>query len=326
MTILVTGGCGYIGSVCVQRLLDKKYQVVILDNLNTGHRESIDNKIPFYQGSILDSKILEKILSENKIDVVMHFAAITTIEESVTNPSIYFNTNVSGGIMLLDTMRKYGCKNIVFSSTAAVFGNPVSIPVDENHPTQPINSYGSSKLMFEQILFWYHQAYGLNYRIFRYFNAAGATDISGDNHQPENHLIPNILKVALGQKREVSIYGNDYDTLDGTCIRDFIHVVDLVDAHILSLKNWEQNPTAVYNLGNQRGYSVLEVIETTRKVTGHPIPAKVAPRRPGDPPVLIASNSLVKQKLGWEPRFSSLEDIVKSQWQWQMLYFKKPKQ
>lgn len=324
-TILVTGGCGYIGSICVQRLIEKKYKVVIIDNLNTGYRNFIDPSVTFYKGSILNKRLLNKIFSENNIDVVMHFAAITTLEQSLIHPSIYFYTNVTGGLTLLDVMRKFECKKIVFSSTAAIFGNPKYIPIDENHPTQPINSYGSSKLMFEQILFWYQKAYGIEYRIFRYFNAAGATDISGDNHQPENHLIPNILKVALGLKKEVAIYGNDYDTPDGTCIRDFIHVMDLIDAHILSLDNWENNPAAIYNLGNQKGYSVLEVIETARKVSRNSIPARISKRRPGDPPILIASNSLAKKELGWKPKFLSLEAMITSQWKWQMLCSKKNK-
>ncbi|MBI2596898.1 UDP-glucose 4-epimerase GalE [Candidatus Daviesbacteria bacterium] len=322
MAILVTGGCGYIGSVCVQRLIQRNYDIIVLDNLNTGHKETIDPKIPYYEGTILDKELLNRIFSENKIDVVMHFAAITTIEESATNPSIYFNTNVTGGICLLDIMRKYECNKIIFSSTAAVFGNPKYTPIDENHPTNPVNSYGSSKLMFEQILFWYQQAYGLNYRIFRYFNAAGATEISGDNHHPENHLIPNILKVVLGIKKEISIYGSDYDTPDGTCIRDYIHVVDLIEAHILSLENWKANPATTYNLGNEKGYSVLEVVETAKRITGHPIPSKISDRRPGDPPVLIASNFKAKKELRWRPKFLSLENIITSQWKWQKRNYK----
>lgn len=317
MKILVTGGCGYVGSVCVQKLLENKHQVVVIDNLNTGHRESINSNVPFYKGSILNKKLLSKIFNENKIDAVIHFAAITTIEESATNPAIYFNTNVAGGITLLDAMRKFGCNKIVFSSTAAVFGNPIYTPIDENHPTNPITSYGASKLMFEQILFWYQKAYGIKYRIFRYFNACGATEKSGDNHYPENHLIPKVLKVALGLRKEILIYGNDYNTPDGTCVRDYIHVTDLIGAHIRSLENWKENPTGVYNLGNQKGYSVLEIVEAARKVTGHPIPMRFSKRRPGDPPVLIASGSLAKKELKWQPKFSSLEDIIKSQWRWQ---------
>lgn len=322
MAILVTGGCGYIGSVCVQKLLDKKYKVIVLDNLSTGHQQINNSEVSFYKGSILNKILLNKIFSDNKIDIVMHFAAITTIEESATNPSVYFNTNVTGGITLLDAMRRFGCSKIVFSSTAAVFGNPISIPIDENHPTNPINSYGESKLMFERILYWYHQAYQLKYRIFRYFNAAGAINISGDNHNPENHLIPNILKVALGINKKINVYGNDYNTPDGTCIRDYIHVSDLIDAHILSLKNWNKTPFDTYNLGNQRGYSVLEVIESARKVTGCPIPAQVSNRRPGDPPVLIATSSKAKKTLGWRLELSSLDNIIESQWQWQKLYSK----
>lgn len=317
MAILVTGGAGYVGSVCVQRLLEKEYQVVVIDNLNTGHRENISPNVPFYKGSISSKKLLDRIFNENQIDSVIHFAAITTIEQSTTQPAIYFNTNVVGGIYLLDTMTKFKCNKIIFSSTAAVFGNPISIPIDENHPTNPINSYGVSKLMFEQILFWYHQAYNLHYRSFRYFNAAGATNTSGDNHPNENHLIPNILKVVLGLKKEILIYGNDYNTPDGTCVRDYIHVVDIADAHVLALENWEKYPSGIYNLGNQKGYSVLEVIDLARKITGHPIPSRISNRRPGDPPILIASNNLAKRELKWKPKLSSLENIIKSQWEWQ---------
>ncbi len=317
MTILVTGGCGYIGSVCVQKLVERGHQLVVLDNLNTGSKEVIDSKVLFYKGSVLDKKMLEMIFIEHKIDVVIHFAAITTIEGSTTNPSIYFNTNVAGGIFLLDVMRKYGCNKIIYSSTAAVYGNPISLPIDEKHPTKPLNSYGLSKLMFEQILYWYHQAYGLKYRIFRYFNASGATDKSGDNHNPENHLIPNVLAVALGAKKEAIIYGNDYDTPDGTCIRDFIHVLDLAAAHIISLNNWEEKTNAIYNLGNQIGYSVLEVVETARRITKHPILSRFSKRRTGDPPVLIASSSLAKKELKWKPVYLSLEEIIVSQWNWQ---------
>lgn len=317
MTILVTGGCGYVGSVCVQRLLEKKYQVIVIDNLNTGHRENISPNIPFYKGSLLNKNLLNRIFNENQIDSVIHFAAITTIEQSTTQPAIYFNTNVVGGIYLLDTMRKFKCNKIIFSSTAAVFGNPISIPIDESHPTNPINSYGASKLMFEQILFWYHQAYNLHYRSFRYFNAAGATDTSGDNHPNENHLIPNTLKVVLGLKKEIIIYGNDYGTPDGTCIRDYIHVVDIADAHILALENWEEYPYGIYNLGNQKGYSVLEVIDLARRITGHPIPSRISDRRPGDPPILIASNNLAKRELKWKPKLLSLGGMIKSQWEWQ---------
>lgn len=317
MTVLVTGGCGYVGSVCVQRLLEKKYQVVVIDNLNTGHRENISPSVPFYKGSLLNKKLLDRIFNKNQIDSVIHFAAITTIEQSTTQPAIYFNTNVVGGINLLDTMRKFKCNKIIFSSTAAVFGNPISIPIDENHPTNPINSYGSSKLMFEQILFWYHRAYNLHYRSFRYFNAAGATDTSGDNHPNENHLIPNALKVVLGLKKEIIIYGNDYDTPDGTCVRDYIHVIDIADAHILALENWAEYPYGIYNLGNQKGYSVLEVIDLARRITGHPIPSRISNRRPGDPPILIASNDLAKRELKWKPKLSSLENMIRSQWEWQ---------
>lgn len=315
--ILVTGGCGYIGSVCVQRLTERGYQVVIIDNFNTGNRQSVDQRIPFYQGNIKDRKLLEEIFTKHSIDAVMHFAAITTIEQSTIDPAIYFDTNLVGGLSLLEVMKKYKCNKIIFSSTAAVFGNPISIPIHENHPTNPINSYGLSKLMFEQILFWYHKSYDLRYRIFRYFNAAGATQISGDRHPNENHLIPKILNVGLGLEKEVTIYGKDYQTPDGTCIRDFIHVIDLVDAHILALENWEENPTDIFNLGNQRGYSVLEVVETARKVTGQPLPIKFSDRRPGDPPILIAANSHARQALKWIPHSSSLEEMVKSQWDWQ---------
>lgn len=316
MGILVTGGAGYIGSVCVTRLLKKKYNVVVIDNLQTGQAKALDPNALFYKGSILNKILLNRIFRENEIDAVIHFAAETTVAESASNPYRYFNTNLIGGITLLEAMRKAKCRKIIFSSTAAVYGNPLTTPISENHQTNPISAYGSSKLMFEQILFWYSRAYNLEYKIFRYFNAAGATKTLGENHNPETHLLPLVLQVALGKKREISIFGNDYDTSDGTCIRDYIHVADIADAHILSLENSGKS-SCIYNLGNQKGYSVSEVIAVARKITGHPIPSKISKRRPGDPAVLIASSSLAKKELVWKPKFSSLGSIIRSQWIWQ---------
>lgn len=322
MIILVTGGAGYIGSVCINRLIELDYKVVVIDNLSSGYIENIPKNVIFYKGSINNQALLKKIFNQHKIEVVIHFAAEATIGLSQANPQKYFHTNLIAGLTLLKIMNLFGCRKIIFSSTAAIFGNPKYLPVNENHPTQPINAYGVSKLMFEKILPWYHDAYGLSYKIFRYFNAAGATKYSGEHHNPETHLIPRVLEVTLGIIPEITICGNDYDTPDGTCIRDYIHVSDIVEAHILALNHW-QGTSHKYNLGNQQGFSVWQVIKTAKKVTGCSIPVKIAPRRPGDPIKLVANSSLAKQELGWIPKHSKLEEIIRSDWQWRKKNFKK---
>lgn len=316
MDILVTGGAGYIGSICVEELLRQGHQVVVVDNLQEGHQEAVLPGAIFHEGDYGDKDLLNNIFSNYRIDAVIHFAAETTIEYSMTDPGRYFENNVVNGIMLLDVMRNFGCKRMVFSSTAATFGEPKYTPIDEQHPQNPINAYGESKLMFEKVLDWYHKAYGLQFNVFRYFNAAGATERLGEDHRHESHLIPMIIKVALGQKEKLQIFGNDYPTEDGTCIRDYIHVVDLARAHILALENLEHHPNGKYNLGNGKGFSNLEILKMVEKVTGKTVPFELAPRRTGDPAILVASSELAKVELGWEPQYSEIEDIVSSAWKW----------
>jgi len=326
MPILVTGGAGYIGSITTELLLQQGYEVVVVDNLQEGHREAVPSQALFYQGDFGDPGLLERIFSRHRIDVVLHFAAETTIEFSMTDPGKYFLNNVVRGITLLDVMRRFGCDRFVFSSTAATFGEPKYIPIDENHPQQPINAYGESKLMFERVLDWYHRAYGLKFNSFRYFNAAGASKRLGEDHRHESHLIPLVLKKALIEMGKINgsatlrVFGNDYPTRDGTCVRDYIHVVDLAQAHILALENLDQHPNGKYNLGNGQGFTVLEVIETARRVTGVDIPYEFAPRRPGDPATLVASSELAKRELGWEPQYPELETIIRTAWEWHLAH------
>ena len=320
MKILVTGGAGYIGSIVVEELLNQKHSVVVIDNLQEGHREAVLPGATFFEGDFGDAALLRDIFSRHRIDAVLHFAAETTIEFSMTDPSRYFRNNVTKGITLLDVMLKYNCNRFIFSSTAATFGEPKYTPIDERHPQEPINAYGESKLMFEKVLDWYHRAYGVKFNAFRYFNAAGASERLGEAHRHETHLIPVIIQVALGQKEKLQIFGKDYPTRDGTCIRDYIHVVDLAEAHILALENLEARPAAKYNLGNGEGFSNLEVLRMVEKVSGKKINWDFAARRPGDPAVLIASSELAQKELGWEPKFADLESIVTSAWEWHKKY------
>jgi len=320
MKILVTGGAGYIGSIVVEELLNQKHSVVVIDNLQEGHREAVLPGATFFEGDFGDAALLRDIFSRHRIDAVLHFAAETTIEFSMTDPSKYFRNNVTKGITLLDVMLKYNCNRFIFSSTAATFGEPKYTPIDETHPQEPINAYGESKLMFEKVLDWYHRAYGVKFNAFRYFNAAGASERLGEAHRHETHLIPLIIQVALGQKEKLQIFGKDYPTRDGTCIRDYIHVVDLAEAHILALENLETRPAAKYNLGNGEGFSNLEVLRMVEKVSGKKINWDFAARRPGDPAVLIASSELAQKELGWEPKFADLESIVTSAWEWHKRY------
>lgn len=316
MRILVTGGAGYIGSIVVEQLLKSDHSVAVVENLQEGNRRAVLPQAKFYEGDFGDEILLDKIFQENKIDAVLHFAAETTIEFSMTDPGLYFHNNVVNGLVLLETMRKYGCHCFIFSSTAATFGEPQYVPIDEKHPQLPINAYGESKLMFEHILDWYNKAYGLKFNSFRYFNAAGASEKLGEAHKHESHLIPIIIQVALGQKEKISIFGNDYPTKDGTCIRDYVHVIDLAQAHILALENLGSRPNAKYNLGNGGGFSNLEMLRMVEKVSGKKINWEFAPRRQGDPAVLIASSDLAKRELGWKPKYDDLETIVKSAWEW----------
>ncbi|MBV9007874.1 MAG: UDP-glucose 4-epimerase GalE [Verrucomicrobia bacterium] len=313
MKILVVGGAGYIGSICAELLLDEGYEVAILDNLTEGHRAAVDSRAYFIEGDLADREQTMATLRAVKPEAVMHFAASALVGESMQNPSKYFRNNICSGLNLLDAMLAADCRRIVFSSTCATFGPPERVPIDESQPQHPINPYGESKLAFEKILYWYGEIYGLRFVALRYFNAAGASNKFGEDHRTETHLIPNVLKVALGQKAQVDIFGTDYDTPDGTCIRDYIHILDLSRAHILAL-NAERS--AYYNLGTGGGSSVREVIDTCRHVTGADIPAIEKPRRPGDPPRLIAASEKIKRELGWHPRFENLEAIVSSAWKW----------
>lgn len=313
MKILVVGGAGYIGSICVELLLDEDHEVIVFDNLTEGHRLAVDERAAFIGGDLSRREEISRSLKETKPEAVMHFAANALVGESMQNPSKYFRNNVAAGINLLDAMREAGVRRFVFSSTCAIFGPPERVPIDETLPQRPINPYGESKLMFEKILRWYDEIHGLQFVALRYFNAAGATEKFGEDHRVETHLIPNVLKVALGQKPEVEIYGTDYGTPDGTCIRDYIHILDLSRAHILALRAKE---SAVYNLGTGGGASVREVIDICREVTGKEIPVVEKPRRPGDPPRLIAASEKIKRELGWQPKFESLRAIIESAWRW----------
>ncbi len=313
MKIFVVGGAGYIGSVCAELLLNEGHEVTIFDNLSEGHRRAVDSRASFIQGELTERAQIQAALSSTRPDGVMHFAANALVGESMRNPSKYFRNNVCNGLNLLDAMVTTGVRRIVFSSTCAIFGLPERLPIDETTPASPINPYGESKLAFEKVLRWYDQIHGLKFVSLRYFNAAGATQNFGEDHRQETHLIPNVLKVALGQKPNVEIYGTDYETPDGTCIRDYIHIVDLARAHILALG---ATNSALYNLGTGGGSSVREVIAACGKITGRNIATIEKPRRPGDPPRLIASSGKIKNELGWQPQFQSLEAIVESAWKW----------
>jgi len=316
MAILVTGGAGYIGSICVEELLRQDHEVIVIDNLQEGHREAVSPEATLFVGDIGDRFFLSRLFHDFHIETVMHFAAEATVEFSMKHPQIFFETNVVKGLVLLDVMKENGCNRMIFSSTAALFGNPEYTPIDETHPEKPINAYGESKLMYEKILDWFHSAYGLRYNSFRYFNAAGASKVLGEAHKKESHLIPIILSTALGQRDKLYIFGSDYQTEDGTCVRDYLHVVDIAQAHILGLDNLENRPKAKYNLGNGVGFTNLEVLKTSEKVSGKTIPFEFADRRMGDPDRLVASSELAKDELGWKPQFETLESIIQSAWEW----------
>ncbi|MFZ9920172.1 MAG: UDP-glucose 4-epimerase GalE [Terrimicrobiaceae bacterium] len=311
--ILVTGGAGYIGSICVEELLNRGFEVAVFDNLSEGHAKAIDPRADFYQGDLADRSVLRHAFEQAKPEAVMHFAANALVGESMTNPSKYFRNNVASGINLLDMAVEAGVKKFVFSSTCATFGIPDRMPLDETLPQRPINPYGESKLMFETVLRWYEKIHGLSFVALRYFNAAGASAKFGEDHRIETHLIPNVLKVALGQKDHVEIYGTDYETPDGTCIRDYIHILDLAQAHILALGSPKSD---FYNLGTGGGTSVREVIETCKQVTGRDIKAIEKPRRAGDPPRLIAASEKIRTALGWQPQYQNIRAIVESAWAW----------
>ena len=315
-SVLVTGGAGYIGSIVVSQLLEQGYEVIVYDNLAKGRRGSLAANVKFIEGDVSDRSALDHLFQENSVDAVMHFAAFIEAGESMQAPEKYFRNNTANTLTLLEAMIAYKIPRFVFSSTAALYGTPESSPIEETARLQPTNAYGASKLLVEQMLAWFHQIHGLGYASLRYFNAAGAAGAQGEDHDPESHLIPLTLQVALGQREFISIFGTDYPTPDGTCIRDYIHVSDLASAHLLVLEALKQKDRLIYNLGNGRGFSVREVIETVRRVTGHPIPVKEGPPRSGDPAILVASSDKIRRELNWSPRYSDLESIVRSAWDW----------
>ncbi|MFZ5647458.1 MAG: UDP-glucose 4-epimerase GalE [Bacillota bacterium] len=318
MAILVTGGAGYIGSHTVLELLARGEEAVIIDSLENGHRKSCPGGV-FYHGDLRDDQLMDRVFRENDIEAVMHFAAYTAVGESVSDPFKYYDNNVVSSLRLLARAAAAGVKKVVFSSSAAVYGEPTDIPIPESHVTLPKNPYGDTKLTVEKALVWAEGAYGIKHVILRYFNAAGAHPGGdmGEDHRPETHLIPLVLRVALGRSDQIKIFGNDYDTPDGTCVRDYIHVSDLAVAHVLGLERIRRlNESGVYNLGNGAGFSNLEVVKTAEAVTGRKIGFSFSCRRPGDPAVLLASSRRIKEELGWKPRFEKLEEIIETAWRW----------
>ncbi|MDW8305327.1 MAG: UDP-glucose 4-epimerase GalE [Acidobacteriota bacterium] len=318
MKVLVTGGAGYIGSVLTEKLLKNGFSVVVYDNLSTGSLDNLSEGVEFFHGDILDRQKLREIFLRHKFEAVFHLASCSIVSESVENPLKYYRNNLVGGINLLEAMMESGVEKIIFSSSAAVYGEPQMLPIDENHPTNPINAYGKAKLAFEKVLEDFQKAYGLKFVSLRYFNAAGASELHGENHHPETHLIPLVLQVALGKRESIEVFGGDYPTRDGTCVRDYIHVLDLVEAHVKALDSLcTRRKSEVYNLGcGGEGFTVLEVINTASKVTGKEIKTVFRPRRVGDPAVLIASSKKIENDLKWCPKFQSLEEIIESSWRW----------
>lgn len=313
MKILVTGGAGYIGSVAAELLLDNGHQVAVFDNLERGHREALDPRARFIKGDIRDKAAVFQAMDDVRPEAVMHFAAYALVGESMQFPDMYWRNNLVGGINVAEAMIRAGVGKIVLSSTCATYGQPDRVPITEDESQKPANPYGASKLMLEQVLRWNQQLKNVKAVFLRYFNACGATARFGEDHDPETHIIPNILRVALGQSPHVTVHGDDYETPDGTCIRDYVHVVDLAEAHMLAL---QKDVSGGINLGTGAGYSVREVIEASRKITGHAIPEKIGPRRPGDPPRLVASAGRAADVLGWKPRFKTIESVVETAWRW----------
>ncbi|MFN0277725.1 MAG: UDP-glucose 4-epimerase GalE [Pyrinomonadaceae bacterium] len=317
MTTLITGGAGYIGSVVVEDMLARGAEVVVLDNLSRGHRTAVASEVKFYEGDIGDAALIRKICGENDIDAAMHFSAFAYVGESVERPDIYYRNNAMQTLALLDTLIECGVKKFVFSSTCATYGEPQYVPIDEKHLQQPANPYGWSKFFVEQIMKDYAAAFGLKFVALRYFNACGATESHGEHHEPETHLIPLVLQAAAGQIEQISVFGDDYPTPDGTAIRDYIHVLDLSQAHMLALEHLKNGGDSDFiNLGNGTGFSVLAVIETARKITKKSIKSVIAPRRAGDPSRLVSDSTKAKEVLGWNPKFADLETIIESAWKW----------
>ncbi len=315
MNILVTGGAGYIGSVVTEECIASGHRTFVVDNLIKGHREMVHEDARFFENDIADTAVIERILGDNKIEAVIHMAAYSLVGESMTEPSKYYRNNVVAGLALLDAMRNTGVKKMIFSSTAAVYGEPKEQPITESADLSPTNTYGETKLAFEKLLKWFDAAYGIKYTTLRYFNAAGASERCGEMHDPETHLVPLILDVAEGRSPNARIFGDDYPTPDGTCVRDYIHVQDLAKAHVLAIEQLE-NTSRTYNLGSGGGYSVKEAIEMAAKITGCKIPVTIVQRRAGDPAVLIASSDTIKIELGWRPELTELSIIIGSAWKW----------
>lgn len=315
MRILVTGGAGYIGSVVCEQLVRAGQDVIVLDNLSQGHRAAVPQQAVFVKGDLADTAAVERLFAEHKPEAIMHFASHTLVGESMQHPFLYLGANVINGVNLLRIALEHDVKRFILSSTANLFDNPEKIPIDETAPIIPGSPYGESKFILERTLYWLDKTRGLRYACLRYFNAAGATEERGEDHDPETHLIPIVLGVAQGKRDSVTVFGDDYPTRDGTCVRDYIHVVDLARAHILALEALDKG-SRTYNLGNGQGFTVKEVIETARKITGHPIPMKIGPRRVGDPPTLVASSQKIRSELGWKPEFPDLRTIIESAWRW----------
>ena len=316
MRVLVTGGAGYIGSIVSAELLRAGHQVIVYDDLSHGHRRALPEGAEVIIGEVGEREALRRVFQQHRPEAVMHFAALIEAGESMRSPERYFRNNTASSLTLLECMLQHDCKRLVFSSTAALYGNPERTPIQEDAPLVPTNAYGESKLLVERMLAWFQRIHGLRYASLRYFNAAGGAGELGEDHQPESHLIPLVLQVAQGKRPSISIYGTDYATPDGTCIRDYVHVLDLASAHVLALNALAARDQLIYNLGNGRGFSVRQVVEVARKVTGHAIAAEDAPRRPGDPAVLVASSEKICRELGWQPRYPELEQIVASAWEW----------
>ncbi len=314
--VLITGGAGYIGATAVRLLLKHGHEVTALDNLSQGHREAVPEKARLVIADLSDRETLSHLFRESKFDAVMHFAAVALVGDSMKYPERYFRNNVTNSLNLLECCAANAVNRFVFSSTAAVFGDPQTPLIVESSPKAPLNPYGESKLQVEAMLRWFQQIHGVRYAVLRYFNVAGAWDGHGEHHDPESHLIPNVLQVAMGKRASVSVFGTDYPTSDGSCVRDYVHIYDLAVAHMLVMDALKDHQVLAYNLGNGNGFSVREVIEAARKVTGHEIPVVESPRRPGDPPILVASSEKIGKELGWKPKYSTLESIIESAWEW----------
>jgi len=316
--VLVTGGAGYVGSVCCAELLRRGHSVTVIDDLSAGFKDAVPAGATFVQLDIGDRAGLTALMNRSRFDVVFHFAAKALIPESVSNPGFFFEHNVASSIILLEMLRAAGIKSLVFSSSAAVYGTPQVVPIDEDSPKKPVNSYGETKLMLERALEWYAKAYGWSVTAFRYFNAAGATSTLGERHKPETHIIPLLLEVAAGERDSFAIYGGDYDTPDGTCLRDYVHVLDIAEAHICALSKMNQPGMSTFNIGLGKSYSVREIWAVAQEVTGRAIPVQTVGRRAGDPAVLCANPQRLMRELGWKPQHSSLQEIIGSAWQWKL--------